>query len=292
MTKLKLSARQPFSFHHTVCSHGWYQLPPFVYEEEAGRLEYLLCLSNGRVVDLTARGVAGGVSVEVTGELSSEERSEVRRVVAWVFDLDRDLSAFYAAIRREPKLAHVAQKACGRVLRSATFFEDVVKTILTTNTLWAATIRMTANLVGQFGDPLPGDTSRRAFPTPQRLAAVPVEVLKEETRLGYRAPYIRELAERAASGDLEIEAFKTCSLPTLELRKELLKIKGVGAYAAANLLMILGRSDFIPLDSWALKSVSNEWHDGQPVEFSDVEAAFEQWGTWKGLVYWVWDWKG
>jgi 3-methyladenine DNA glycosylase/8-oxoguanine DNA glycosylase len=115
--------------------------------------------------------------------------------------------------------------------------------------------------------------------------------LKEAVRVGYRAPSIHELAVRVASGELDIESFKTSTLPTLELRKELLKIKGVGPYAAANLLMILGRSDFIPIDSWALKMVSQEWYDGEPVTPAQVEEHFEKWGEFKGLAYWFWDWK-
>jgi 3-methyladenine DNA glycosylase/8-oxoguanine DNA glycosylase len=84
------------------------------------------------------------------------------------------------------------------------------------------------------------------------------EVIKEKIRVGYRAPAIHQLAVRMASGMFDLESLKTSDLPTLELRKELLKINGVGPYAAANLLLILGRSDFIPIDSWALKLVSHE----------------------------------
>jgi 3-methyladenine DNA glycosylase/8-oxoguanine DNA glycosylase len=65
----------------------------------------------------------------------------------------------------------------------------------------------------------------------------------------------------------------------------------VGAYAAANLLMILGRYDFLPVDSWALKLVSHEWHGGEPVGAAEVEAAFVDWGAWQGLAYWFWDWS-
>ena len=193
--------------------------------------------------------------------------------------------------RRHPTRAGAADRARGRILRSPTLFEDVLKTILTTNTLWAATIRMNKNLVAQFGATLPGDPERRAFPTPERLALVSVEQLRAETRLGYRAPYVFDLAQRVATGELDLEALKSPGTPTLELRKRLLEIKGVGAYAAANLLMLLGHYDFIPVDSWATKMVSLEWHDGAPVGPAEVETAFERWGVWKGLVYWLWDWS-
>jgi 3-methyladenine DNA glycosylase/8-oxoguanine DNA glycosylase len=55
--------------------------------------------------------------------------------------------------------------------------------------------------------------------------------------------------------------------------------------------MLLGRSDFISVDSWALKLVSHEWHGGEQVRRAEVEAAFERWGEWKGLAYWLWDWS-
>jgi 3-methyladenine DNA glycosylase/8-oxoguanine DNA glycosylase len=55
--------------------------------------------------------------------------------------------------------------------------------------------------------------------------------------------------------------------------------------------MILGRYDFVPVDSWAMKMVSHEWYGGEAVGQAEVEAAFERWGDWKGLAYWFWDWS-
>jgi 3-methyladenine DNA glycosylase/8-oxoguanine DNA glycosylase len=166
----------------------------------------------------------------------------------------------------------------------------VVKTILTTNTLWASTKNMTQKLTASFGSLLP-DTDKKAFPTPESIAASNSDFIKENIRVGYRAPALHQLAVRVASRELDLESLKTSSLPTLELRKELLKINGVGPYAAANLLLILGRSDFIPIDSWALKLVSHEWYKGKPITAREVEKRFEKWGEFKGLAFWFWDWK-
>jgi 3-methyladenine DNA glycosylase/8-oxoguanine DNA glycosylase len=265
-------------------------------------------LSTGRVVEYGISEAPDGVQVQ-TESLTQSEQAEVKEKVRWMFALDSDFSAFYKAARKEPKLRDAEKLARGRVLRSPTLFEDVVKTILTTNTLWGATKRMTLNLIHQFGEPLTTHSpershrklaaqskdetteTKRAFPTPQSIAASNPEVLKEKVRVGYRASAIHQLAVRTASGEFDLEALKSSSLPTLELRKELLTINGVGPYAAANLLLILGRSDFIPIDSWALKLVSHEWHDGKPVSAKDVEKHFEKWGEFKGFAFWFWDWK-
>jgi 3-methyladenine DNA glycosylase/8-oxoguanine DNA glycosylase len=243
------------------------------------------------VVEELIHEAPGGVSVEVDAQLSEAERDEVARNVTWMLGLGQDFSTFYSLARSEPKLRRVEEKAQGRLLRCPTLFEDTVKTILTTNTGWAHTIRMVERLVSQFGDPLPADPDRHTFPTPVQLATTDEGTLRSTARLGYRAPFILGLAREVASDTLDLESLKTADIPTPELRKRLLAIKGAGAYTVANLLIILGRYDFIPVDSWALKLVSHEWHDGEPVEPADVEAAFERWGEWKALAYWFWDWS-
>ena len=294
--KFSLSARPPFNFLSVVNSHGWRQLATFSYAEEDKTLSYVLRLSNGRVIELKFHDGTDGIIVE-TEKLDPVERREVKEKASWIFGLDLDFSRFYTASRGEPKLAHAKKLAHGRLLRSPTLFEDVVKTILTTNTLWAVTKNMTQKLVNELGTALSGAGDeveapvKKSFPTPEAIAASSPEFLKEKIRVGYRASAIHQLAVRVASGAFDLESLKTSDLPTLELRKELLKINGVGPYAAANLLLLLGRTDFIPIDSWALKLVSHEWYDGKPVTPKDVEKHFERWGEFKGLAFWFWDWK-
>ena len=297
--KIDLPARKPFNFLSVVHSHGWYQLAPFSFEERENSLSYIFRLSNGRVVELKLLDGKNGIIVE-TERLNKTEQKETANAVTWMFGLDMDFSAFYAASRLEPKLAHAKRQALGRVLRSSTLFEDVVKTILTTNTLWAATINMTRRLVDEFGAPLntagrvvaplAPNIETRSFPTPESIAASNPDYIREKIRVGYRAPAIHELAVRVAKGGFELEALKSSDLSTLELRKELMTINGVGPYAAANLLMILGRHDFIPIDSYALKMVSHEWYKGNPITAREVGKRFEKWGEYKGLAFWFWDW--
>ena len=266
-------------------------MAPFHEDEITGDFSCIVHLESKKVIELRVQSESGGIIVTINDALPAAEVQAVREIISWMLDLDRDFSTFYNLASQEPKLAQAAARAQGRILRSPTLFEDVVKTILTTNTLWAATIRMNNNLVQQFGSPLPADTTRHAFPTPGQLAATNEETLRSQTRLGYRAPYILQLARSISSGELDLESLKNADLPTSELRKKLLAIKGIGDYAAANLLMLLGHYDFIPVDSWALKMVSNEWYTGAPVGRAEVEAAFARWGVWKGLAYWLWDWS-
>ncbi len=259
--KFTLPARKPFNFLSVINSHGWRQLAPFSYDENSNTLCYILRLSNGRVIELKLHDAIDGVIVE-TEKLDKIERKEVTDKVTWMFGLDMDFSLFYSASRAEPKLAHA-------------------KNVLADG----ARVVPEAQLSGS------ATLNAKAFPRPETIATSSPDVLKEKIRVGYRAPAIYELAVRVAAGKFDLEALKTSKLPTLELRKELLTINGVGPYAAANLLMLLGRHDFIPIDSYALKMVSQEWYDGKPITAKEVEKRFEKWGEFKGLAFWFWDWK-
>jgi 3-methyladenine DNA glycosylase/8-oxoguanine DNA glycosylase len=286
-----VTASPPFSLSAVVRSHGWIRLAPFSEVSQTGGLARVEQLDSGRVVEMLIQEVDGGVSVEVADGLTGTEQDETTRKVTWMVGLDQEFSDFYTLVKQEPKLAHVDARAQGRILRSPTLFEDTIKTILTTNTSWAGTIRMVESLISGFGSALPAESTRRAFPRPDQLAAADEGALRTQARLGYRAPYVLELARSVAIGSLDLETFKQADIPTSQLRERLLAIKGVGEYAMANLLMLLGRYDFVPVDSWALKLVSHEWHGGEPVGRAEVEAAFERWGEWKGLAYWFWDWS-
>ena len=286
-----LIAQPPFSLTAVIRSHGWVQLAPFETDQNYSTIETILELGSGSVVELLIWERPDGVGVFSDPPLTDAEQAEVEQKVSWMLDLEQDLSTFYAWAAAEPKLAGAASHARGRILRCPTLFEDILKTIATTNTTWGGTKRMVRALVKTYGAALSSDPSRRAFPTPQRLAAADAEALRRESKLGYRAPYILELAQRVAAGELDVEALKSKDLPTPELRKRLLAIKGVGDYAAANLLMILGRYDYIPVDSWALKMVSNEFYHGEAIGRKEVEATFQPWGEWQGLAFWLWDWS-
>ena len=265
------------------------QLAPFSHDKETDGFDYVLELSSGRAIDLCVRPAgASDVQVDTSATLTQVEQEDLTGRVTWMLGLDQDLTPFYERARLEPKLAHVAAEGRGRILRSATLFEDAIKTMCTVNTTWGGTKRMVRGLVENYGATLAG-AAQRAFPSAARLAAASEQELRADARLGFRAPYVLGLARAAAAGDVDLETLKHSPASTLEVRKQLLAIKGIGDYAAANLLMILGRGDFIPVDSWALKVVSKEWHNGQPIGRPQVEAAFATWGEWKGLAYWFWN---
>lgn len=87
-------------------------------------------------------------------------------------------------------------------------------------------------------------------------------------------------------GRLDLGALEDPELATEEQYRALRRIKGIGDYAASTLLMLLGRYDFLGVDSEAKAFVSKKYFQGQPVSEAQVRAVYEPWGRWQYLALW------
>jgi 3-methyladenine DNA glycosylase/8-oxoguanine DNA glycosylase len=283
----------------TIASHGVADLPPNRTDEDAVTLETTLRLSRGRprTVHVEA-GPAGKVAVSVAGPAPTDEAAKALLVqVAHIFRLDEDLSGFYERVRDDPDLSW-ASTGAGRLIRSSTVFEDVVKTICTTNCTWSATVRMVSALVEHLGEPAAGAPAEgpwgRAFPTPAAMAEADESFYKDVVRAGYRGPYLRSLAESVAAEDLDLEVLSHAprdELPDEEVAARLLALPGVGPYAAAHVMMLVGRYSPLILDSWTRPKYAAV--NGRKASDATIERRFRRYGPYAGLAFWLYltrDW--
>jgi N-glycosylase/DNA lyase len=202
--------------------------------------------------------------------------------------LDADLSAFYAVAAADPDLSWAAAGA-GRLLRSPTVFEDMVKTICTTNCTWSATVRMTTALVDHLGEEAPD--GRRAFPTPAAMAEAGEAFYRDVVRAGYRGAYLRSLAESVAAGRLDLEALDDPELGDDEVAERLLALPGCGPYATAHMMMLLGRYSRLVLDSWTRPTYARL--RGRKAADRTIERRFRPYRDYAGLAFWLYltrDW--
>ena len=99
------------------------------------------------------------------------------------------------------------------------------------------------------------------FPSPAQLASTTETFLIEEIRSGYRSAYILQFAENVASGRLDLNLWE--QLDSKTLYQELMSIKGIGPYAAGNLMRLLGHYEQLALDSWCRQKFSNLHKGGE-----------------------------
>jgi 3-methyladenine DNA glycosylase/8-oxoguanine DNA glycosylase len=296
---LALAATDGFHFGHTVYSHGWCALAPFSLRRDPLMLARILHLASGRLalVCLEDQGEGLRATLHTPSRATTRDTAEASRAARAMLNMDLDLAPFRARVRRDAHTRWMARGGMGRYLRGATFFEDVVKMILTTNCTWSLTEAMNTNLVRLLGagdgalprvkDVDTGDMPVRDFPAAEAIAACSEEFLRREVRLGYRAPSVLALARRVALEGYEIEAFRTSTATSDELYRELRTIRGVGDYAASNLLKLLGRFDRLGLDSWCRMKFAELHNGGTTASDAEIERFYARFEEWKGLVMWL-----
>jgi 3-methyladenine DNA glycosylase/8-oxoguanine DNA glycosylase len=286
---LRGPAGEPVDLWRTIVSHGVASLPPSDLDEEARILTVTVPLPRAKPRTIRIReGARSKAGVDVLGPPPSDAlKRALREVVAEMLNLDEDLSGLYAAVKADPQLAWIARGA-GRMFRSPTVFEDVVKTICTTNCTWSATKRMVGALVGELGEESAGRLGR-AFPTPPAMASAPEAFYRDVVRAGYRGAYLKTLAADVAAGSLDLELLREAppdELPDEEVAARLLALPGVGPYAAAHVMMLLGRHSRLILDSWTRPTYAR-LNGGRKTADRQIERRFERYGRHAGLVFWL-----
>jgi N-glycosylase/DNA lyase len=263
---------EPVDFRRTLASHGVADLLPNRLDEEQWTFATVLPIG-GRARAVTLRQGRPGYA-QVDG---ADKRALA--VIRHMLRLDEDLSRFYALVDGDPDLAWVTAGA-GRMIRSPTVFEDVVKTVCTTNCAWSGTVRMVTALVEHLG------IDGRTFPSPEAMAEAPDDFYRDVARAGYRGPYLQAIARGVADGTLDLEALDGRSdLGDDEVATRLLALPGVGPYAAAHIMMLLGRYGRLILDSWTRPTYARL--HGRKQSDKQILRRFKRYGDHAGLAFWL-----
>lgn len=262
-------------FHEIVTSHGWYQLAPFRYEGDA--LARWHTLPDGHACRLTIYAEGDALRWHTSNPIA--DPAALDQAVRRMFSLDWDLEPFHALLRAHPRYAARVRPTWGRLLVAPSVWEDLAKTLLTTNTTWAQTRQMTARVCA-FGTPCAGG---HAFPTPQQIADVPLEDFAARARLGYRAASLHQLARRICDG-LDVEAWRT--LDSEALYAQVRGLRGFGDYAAGTVLRLLGHFDRLAIDT-ECRAAFRRVTGRKTFTDADIRAYYADFGAWQGLMSWI-----
>jgi N-glycosylase/DNA lyase len=271
MTRFELQLAWPVDLGLTVASHGWVHLQPWRWDAETGTL------SRAERIGSQFGTIAVRQRDPSTLEISSAgfgpaARDEVLfRTARWV-SADWSPAAAVAALSAGfADEAALIARGGGRLLRCSTFYEDFIKTVLTINTSWSSTERMSAALVAEPGG--------GAFPLPEMLVDYGEERLRRIAKLGFRAPVVASATQRMLDEGV-IDKSGHGDPERLD-HDYLTSLKGIGPYAAAHCRMLLHDFSSIPVDSVVVAHL-RERHDTTPEAFI---AARAECGIYLGLGY-------
>lgn len=172
------------------------------------------------------------------------------------FRLDDSLDLIYAKIMKDRYVTEAIQRFYGLRLIRQDVWECLVSFVIATNTNIPRIKLMIARLCERFGEK--GVFERNAyslFPTPDSLAEASVDELTA-CGLGYRARFVRAVAQRVCSGDVDLEELRLLEYePARDLLIERVlgekTLLGIGRKAAdCVLLFSCGKDSSFPIDVW------------------------------------------
>ncbi len=265
-------------------------LPPNCIDATAGILTTTLQGSAGLAATLSISEKRPGI-LKVTSDrkVGPTQSESLLMTCRRILRLDDDLTRFYRLAASDPEISWVVTGA-GRMVRSPTVFEDVVKTICTTNCSWSGTERMVGALVRHLGASSPA--GGHAFPTPAAMAEAELSFYRDEVRAGYRGAYLQSLARAVAHGEVDLEALNAPELPDDQAEARLLALPGVGPYATAHIMLTaLGRNRLLILDSWTRPTFAQL--SGRKPSDQAIRRRFRRFDDYQGLAFWLYltrDW--
>lgn len=298
-TTLRLQVPDDYLLHRDGCSYGYFLLRPNHWDVKTRTFSRVLSIGGAGLgagaarSDLpphavhiaivqkpprggTAANAGSALSVRVEGLAVGTTRAralafeQVRSQISRMLRLDESAETIAAFHARDPRWKDSGR---GRLFRSPTLFEDVIKTVTSCNVQWPGTIQMNTRLCEVVGTKAvralaaphkrgtphkAGATEEgRAFPLASQLARTRPATLRARCRVGYRDQRIVDLARlfalSPARGGVDQATLENPATPDDTVWDMLLDLPGVGPYAAANIMQLLGRYARLPLDTESVR---------------------------------------
>lgn len=300
---LKIKVPEDYDLKRDACSYGYFLLWPNHWDVASMALSRVLMVGDrAAVVHATQpKGVGSPLVVRMDRTLTKAQAAEAQRQLTRMLRLDESVATIREFHRVDPRWKKSGR---GRLFRSPTFFEDVLKTVTSCNVQWPGTIQMNRRLCEVVGERIELGKAKRgvtldahSFPDAKRLAKVRPESLRARCRVGYRDKRIVQLAsmfaKSKAKGGLDQEWFEDPATSDDALFKALIDLPGVGPYAAANIMQLLGRYSRLPLDTESVRHGRTllGMKGTPPQVMKKVHAHFAPFGPHAFRSYWFEMWE-
>jgi DNA-3-methyladenine glycosylase II len=208
--------------------------------------------------------------------------SQLNKIARRLVAADLDLRHFYALARHHRVLGPVTALLRGlKPLPPYSVFEMAVIAITEQQLSLAAAYRIRTRIVHRFGVPV---EDLWLFPSPARLANAPERELAECGLSGQKTSYVKALARRVATGDLDLE--RLSFLSDNEVRAALMDNPGLGRWSAEYVLLRgLGRPAGLPATDISLQRVVGLYlAQGRRLTSAELERALSPFAPFHGLA--------
>ncbi len=251
-TRLTIRPPADYVLARDVCSYGYFLLAPNHWDVPSQTLHRVLDLEGGAAGVTIAQGGDGHskgapLAARFDRALSRPEQREARAQIARMLRLDEDAAHLREFHALDPRWKRSGR---GRLFRSPTLFEDVIKTVTSCNVTWPSTVGMNRRLCEALGRKA---ETGHAFPSADKIARTRVGTLRGRCRVGYRDQRIKDLGRMFARGEIDQIWLEDPGASDDEVFKYLKSLPGIGPYAAGNIMQLLGRYSRLALDTESVR---------------------------------------
>jgi 3-methyladenine DNA glycosylase/8-oxoguanine DNA glycosylase len=302
MARLALPVPPDYVLARDACSYGYFLLAPNYWHVPSQTLWRVIELPSGPLrVGVSQpdggkgwKGARGQpLTLKTDRAITKADKPELVRQLTRMLRLDEPSETIAGFHQLDSRWKRAGS---GRLFRSPTMWEDVVKTITSCNVAWPNTMTMNMRLCEVFGTPVPGSgvaAKGLSFPTAEKIARQKPLTLRTRCRVGYRDARIVALAKMFVRGEVNPAWFEDPATSDEAVREALIELPGVGPYAAHNIMQLLGRYGHLPLDSESVRHAKTILGYKGPTRrlMKKLEAHYTPFGPHKFRSYWfeLWD---
>ncbi|KAG4958350.1 hypothetical protein AAZX31_13G012600 [Glycine max] len=308
------SCKSSFNLEKTVCNHGFFMMAPNKWISSTKSLQRPLRLADqcsSVIVTISHLPESANIQIyvhDMEGVSLKSEQAILKQVARMLRISDKDEKAVNEFQGLYPQ---AKQDEFGRIFRSPSLFEDVVKSILLCKCTWGKTLNMVKSLCELQLQLSSGPRSNRKkqcktkrkrgqnnatskknhgignFPNSKELVKFGETILRERCKVGYRAQFIIKLAQSVEKGTLVLEKLEMeCNLWSYKVvHRKLSELKGFGPFVVATILMCMGCYEKVPVDSETKRHL-NQAHGISSCNSLDVEEFYKTYAPFQCIAFW------
>lgn len=223
-----------------------------------------------------------------TSKLSKKFIQDLIEDLNFRYGFDENLSEFYEKFKSDSLLSSVFKRmrgAHGRSLES--LYEIIMISIVLQNATVRRTVQMMNALLNKYGQKIRfNDKEMYLIWKPQKLVKVSQQELRD-LKVGYRAKMFIRISKQFAEG--EIDEYALRRLPLKQVKKELLRLYGIGPASLDNLLGILRKHQPIEtIPPWEQKIYSRLLFNKKLVSpnkiLEELKRRYGEWSVFTGYL--------
>jgi len=206
-------------------------------------------------------------------------------------NLDLDLNQWYDSIDTTDPMHQIISELRGfKPIAKPTIFESIVTAILEQQLTVRFACTLESRLIQTYGEKLVGDQGVVwLFPTPEKLAQVNIEDLRELQISKMKSSYIIDLAKMITSGEIEPNDWH--SVDDDDLIRRLTSIRGIGQWTAEYVSLIgYRRFNHAPAADIGLRNaVTALTNNEKQLSEEATRDYMNRWEDFKGLAtFYIW----